>query len=334
MFSRVRKLAVVFGALLMVGATACVAPAQTRSDKLRESIQFEPGRDIYDFAKLLDEAEIAKLEKVCHGLRVGKKAQLVVVTLPDMAGGEIDDFAVKLFNQGRKKGGEGSIGDAKLDNGVLLLIAMKERKFRIEVGDGVEGILTDGLAKRVLEQELRPRFKEKKFQEGIDAAVVRLATILEKAEKAPPDEAMTGKERAMIALFLGLFVGVGALLVGGGVGGKQPQLILFGLLFAGMPFLIGAVMFFPWSPVMHSVISIPAAILGFFSSRNGGWTRPQRGSGWGAGPTTIPWDWGGMGGGSSWSGGGSSSWSGGGFSSGWGGFGGGSSSGGGASGGW
>jgi uncharacterized protein len=330
----IRSILKLIAAILIAGASVEAAQAQIPSDKLRESIKFVKGQAVYDFAKLLDDAEAAKLEEVSHGLRKSKKADLVVVTLPDLAGGEIDDFAVKLFNRGNKKGGEESIGDAKLDNGVLLLIAIKERKARIEVGDGLEGILTDGLAKRILEQELFPKFKKKKYAEGVNAAVSRLATILEKAEKAPPDDGFTGKERFVFGLFLTAFVGVGALLLGGGIGGKKAQLIVFGLLFAGVPFLIGLAMLFPYAPIFHSIVAIPAAILGYMSSRNGGWTHQGGSGGWGAGPTVIPWDWSGMGSGSSFGGGSSSSWSGGGFSSDWGGFGGGSSSGGGASGGW
>ncbi len=330
----------IFCCVLLAGPLLSPALAQIDSDKLRESIKFVDRVAVYDYAKILDAGEKSKLEEVCRKLREDKKAALIVVTLPDLAGGQIDDFAVKLFNRGNKKGrndeakGEVSIGDAKLDNGVLLLVAMQERKARIEVGDGVEGILTDGLAKRILENELFPQFKQKKYSQGIEGTVNRLATILDKAEKAPPDEAMTGKELAVITLFLTIFVALGSLFFGGGIGGKQAFLVLFGLCFAGFPFLIGAVMAPPFAPILHSLVAIPLAILGWRTSRNGGWTQGRGGNKWGGGSSGTPWDWGSFGAGSSFGGGSSSSWSGGGFSSDWGGFGGGSSSGGGASGGW
>lgn len=325
---------------LLLGPLQHCASAQIDSDKLRESIKFVDRVAIYDYAKILDEAQQSNLEEVCRKLRENKKAALVVVTLPDLAGGQIDDFAVKLFNRGNKKGrndlsqGEVSIGDAKLDNGVLLLIAMQERKARIEVGDGLEGILPDGLAIRVLEKELFPQFKQKNYSQGISATVNRLATILEKAEKAPKEEALTGKEMAVMTLFLTIFVAIGSLLLGGGIGGRQVFLVIFGLCFAGFPFLVGAAMASPYAPILHSIVAIPLAILGWRTSRNGGWTQGRGGGNWGGGSTGIPWDWGSIGSGSSFGGGSSSSWSGGGFSSDWGGFGGGSSSGGGASGGW
>jgi uncharacterized protein len=315
------------GVLLALACAPLALGQKIEADKLRESLKYELGVDIYDHAKLLDAETKAKLEEVCRGVRKEKRGQLVVVTLPELKGGEVHDFATKLFKQW-------GIGDKELDNGALLLIAMNERAFWLETGYGTEGILPDGMAKRILNKELVPRFKEKKYQEGIDAAVRKVAEVMIKGEPAPKDEEMTWKERAVIAMFLSIFVGLGGLFFGAGIGGRQAALILVGLPFMILPFLMGAMFLFPFSPIFHTIVAIPAMALGWAINRNGGWTKGQGGGGrWGGGPTVIPWDWGGLGGGSSF-GGGSSGWSGGGFSSDWGGFGGGSSGGGGAGGSW
>jgi uncharacterized protein len=84
-------------------------------------------------------------------LRRKTGAQFAVVTLKSLEGGQIDDFANKLF----KKWG---VGEKGKNNGIMLLVAMQDRKARIEVGYGLEPILPDALAGRVLDEQLFPAF--------------------------------------------------------------------------------------------------------------------------------------------------------------------------------
>lgn len=87
-------------------------------------------------------------------------AQIVVVTVKDMGGAAIEDYAQTLFRQW-------GIGDKKKNNGVLLLVAQQERKSRIHVGYGLEGILPDGKTGRIQDQYLIPDFKAGKYESGI-----------------------------------------------------------------------------------------------------------------------------------------------------------------------
>ncbi|MCX6348086.1 MAG: TPM domain-containing protein, partial [Candidatus Aureabacteria bacterium] len=91
----------------------------------------------------------------------------------------IESYAVTLFKNWRWPGAaKPGIGKEGKDNGVLLLVAIEDRKMRIEVGYGLEGTIPDAVAKRIVENLLLPRFREKKFDEGIAAATEALAALI------------------------------------------------------------------------------------------------------------------------------------------------------------
>jgi len=90
--------------------------------------------------------------------------QVVVVTVPSLQGYDIADFGYQL---GRHWG----IGQAKKNNGTLLIIAPEQRKLRIEVGYGLEATLTDALSKQIIDKEIVPYFKKKQYEKGIQAGV-------------------------------------------------------------------------------------------------------------------------------------------------------------------
>ena len=97
--------------------------------------------------------------------------QLVVVTLPSLQGYEIRDFGYQL-------GRHWKIGQKDKNNGVLLIVAPKERKVAIEVGYGLEGTLTDALSKIIIEQSITPRFRKKDMAGGIMAGVDDILKVL------------------------------------------------------------------------------------------------------------------------------------------------------------
>src|SRR6478735_10415841 len=123
-----RVATVLFIALI---ARSAAAQRALPTDRLLRSLQ--PTGDVNDFAGILSADQKAALEARCPELREKTGAQLAVVTLKSLEGGQIDDFAVKLF----KKWG---IGDKDKKNGILLLVAIQDRKARIEVGYGLEPI--------------------------------------------------------------------------------------------------------------------------------------------------------------------------------------------------
>ncbi|MGH6736538.1 MAG: TPM domain-containing protein [Methyloceanibacter sp.] len=142
---------------------------------------------VVDGADLLSPEDEVAFTAELEALEDKSSDQLVVVTLPSLQGYEIEDFGYQL---GRHWG----IGTAKLSNGALLIVAPNERKVRIEVGYGLEPILTDALTKIIIDNAILPRFRAGDFVGGIKDGVRDIALVLlgdaaevEERAKARPD---------------------------------------------------------------------------------------------------------------------------------------------------
>jgi uncharacterized protein len=329
-------------AVAVVLAIAAVVPparGSIPSDALLEKLEkVEPDGYVADFAGVLNPPQRVVLENRLTELERKSGAQFAVIILKSLEGGQIDDFANKLFSKWGKQGKKG-IGQKGKNNGILLLVAMQDRKARVEVGYGLEPILPDALAGRVLDEQLFPAFKQQRYAEGLTHAVNGVAQIIERNEPAPPEARRQGNAagaftvHVLIVLFLTLFVAAGSLAVGAGLRKRSGFFIVWGLLFGGIP--NGMV----WAETVVQGFSLltPLAVTAFALAMGvAGWLIPWKRPdwrGWGrmSPGTGTSWTWDS---GSSGSSGGS--WGGGGFDSGgsFGGFGGGSSGGGGASGSW
>lgn len=119
-------------------------------------------------ANLLNAESEAALTTMLASLETKTKHQLVVVTMPSLNGQPIERLSRCLGN------GWG-IGRASADDGVLLVVAPTERKVRIEVGKGLETILSNAEAKLILDQEVLPLFQDGNFPVGIRAGAARIA---------------------------------------------------------------------------------------------------------------------------------------------------------------
>jgi uncharacterized protein len=271
------------------------------------ALDFPPlsGR-VVDQAALLDPAQEAALTQKLAALEQASSRQLVIVTVPTIGDATIEDYGYQL---GRHWG----IGQSAANNGTLLIVAVNERKVRIEVGYGLEGILTDALSSQIIRNDILPRFRAGDFPGGIEAGTDAIIRQLQ----APPEAA----EQAALAAQQA----EGRRASGQAHRGGVPGVLIF------------------WLVMLFVFMVIPA-----IASAAGG-RRYRRGvSIWGPGTPYRHRDNGGLGwlltgialdsiarrGGGGWGGG--SSWDGGGGFGGGGGFsgGGGSFGGGGASGGW
>ena len=119
---------------------------------------------VVDNAHVLNAATAADIAQKLAALEAKNSRQLVVVTLPSLQGYDISDYGYQL---GRSWG----IGQAKMNNGALFIIAPKERKVRIEVGYGLEPILTDAMSSVILQSAVLPKFRGGDFNGGIAAGV-------------------------------------------------------------------------------------------------------------------------------------------------------------------
>ena len=126
---------------------------------------------VVDNANLLDPALERRLSSLLEGHQNATGNQVVIATLPDLGGYDIETYGYQL---GRSWG----IGQQGKDNGVLLIVAKKERKVRIEVGYGLEGTLTDAISSNIINSVILPEFKKARFENGIEQGVVAIIQAL------------------------------------------------------------------------------------------------------------------------------------------------------------
>ena len=159
--------------LLLLGGAPQVDAAESR---LRGTMSVTAGEllakpaqraYVVDTAGMVAAEDAAQITKIGAELRAKTKAEIVVVTVATLGGTDIESYANELFRSW-------GIGDARLNNGVLLLIAKDDRAFRIEVGYGLEGAITDGYAGSVLDA-MKGEFRKENYSPAILTAYVTLA---------------------------------------------------------------------------------------------------------------------------------------------------------------
>jgi uncharacterized protein len=119
---------------------------------------------VSDYAGMISQAVRQRLEERLRQFEEETTNPVVVVTFPSLEGESLEDFSIRLAEAWK-------IGQKGKDNGVILLIFKNDRQVRIEVGYGFEGALTDATSKLIIENEIVPRFREGRFDEGVENAI-------------------------------------------------------------------------------------------------------------------------------------------------------------------
>ncbi len=122
---------------------------------------------VNDYAHLLSAGTAQEVEEALRSFDETDSTQVAVLTIDSLEGDALEDFSIRTVDKW-------GIGQRGKDNGVLLLVVKNDRKLRIEVGRGLEGVLTDLAAGRIVDNVIRPLFKAGRFDEGIKAGVVAL----------------------------------------------------------------------------------------------------------------------------------------------------------------
>lgn len=253
---------------------------------------------VTDLTNTLATDQRASLEQTLADFEKRKGSQIAVLIVPSTAPETIEQYALRVTESWK-------LGRKGVDDGALLLVAKDERALRIEVGYGLEGVMPDAIAKRIVSDIIVPRFRAGDFAGGIRAGVEQMIRLVDGEPLPPPAARRDGGDAGVFAMLphilifsivggvmlralFGRFIGAG---VAGGAAGVISWLVLASVL-GGLA--VGAIAF-----LLTLFLSLRGGHGGY-----GGWSSGSGGSGGG------------------WSGGG-----GGGFSGGGGGFGGGGASG-------
>lgn len=148
----------------------------------------KPTGYVNDFAHLLDPAARAALEQRLSEYDRTTGNQIAVAIFPDLGGVPINEFTVRLEEAWK-------VGKRGKDNGVLLLVGVKEQQVRIEVGYGLEGKITDSDAGAIIRDVIAPEFRAGRYGEGLDLAVGQIMRLIGGAPS--PGAAPSGPARAI-----------------------------------------------------------------------------------------------------------------------------------------
>jgi uncharacterized protein len=207
----------------------------------------QPWGRVSDFADVIPEAQEAQLTGLLEYISSSLDAEVAVATVASLDGLDVDTYANQLFNQW-------GIGDKEKDNGVLFLIAPHDRKVRIEVGYGLEPVLTDGRCGRILDEAVLPAFKAGDYGKGALNGTAQIMTFLLNRDSlpaetgpGPPSTASDSEEpdwkvKVAIVLFFSIFITIGFLALGSGLGkGGEPFFVIWGAGFGGIPLVMSII---------------------------------------------------------------------------------------------
>ena len=191
---------------------------------------------VTDLTSTLDAAQKQQLETRLAQFEAKKGAQIAVLLVQTTQPETIEQYGIRVVEAWK-------LGRKGVDDGVLLLIAKDDRTLRIEVGYGLEGVLPDAVAKRIIAETITPHFKRGNYYAGIASGVEQLLAVIEGESLPPPRErsAITGSFKNFESL---LFIGFMLAIVVGGVLrkflGRLPAAIIIGFATAMLAWFIVA----------------------------------------------------------------------------------------------
>ncbi|WP_180190394.1 TPM domain-containing protein [Acinetobacter sp. YH01009] len=160
-----------------------------------ESIRGLPmlNEPVVDQANLLSAAEKQAISQKILQLHEQGKAQVGIVIVPTTGQEDIFDYAMRVAEKWQ-------LGSAKRDNGILMAIAVNDRRIQILTGYGLEGIMPDIIVSRIIRNQITPHFKQAQYAQGIDAGLTEITQILNQDPEVAAQAAQELKERQEQAL--------------------------------------------------------------------------------------------------------------------------------------
>ena len=140
---------------------------------------------VNDLDGVLTSSEINDLSLLLENIENKTSAQVALLIIPSLKGKNLEDYSLQIAeNWGKNKG----LGQKDRDNGVLLLIAIRDKKLRIEVGYGLEGILNDGKCGYIIRNIITPNFKKGNYYTGINNGLKKIEGVITKEDDISPKE--------------------------------------------------------------------------------------------------------------------------------------------------
>ncbi|HUO45024.1 MAG TPA: YgcG family protein [Burkholderiales bacterium] len=255
---------------LLFAACALLAAAVARADVAVPPLEHR----VTDLTATLNADQTTELEQTLAAFEAKKGSQIAVLIVPTTQPEEIEQYSIRVVDQWK-------LGRKGVDDGVLLLVAKDDHRVRIEVGYGLEGALPDAIAKRIVEEDVVPRFRAGDFYGGIAAGVDRITRVIN-GEPLPPPRAQPQRqfnfESLLLIGFILVFVVGGILraifgrMLGSGIVGAVAAAVAWffaGTLFAAL--IVGFVAF---------MLALTGGTHGRWGGYPGGWSS---GGGFGGG---------------------------------------------------
>lgn len=220
---------------------------------------------VNDYANALSPATRQQLENVLAQLEKSDSTQIAVLIIPSLEGENLEDFSLQVVEQWQ-------LGQKSLDNGALLLIAKDDRKLRIEVGYGLEGVLTDLKSSRIIRNIITPQFRNGNFDQGvIDGVSAMTAVVRGEFSEQLVDDSGQGSEGDMAGFVLFLLFAlfnIGKML--------SRNKLMAGTIGAILAPVIGSLFLGPQWPILLALIPggflaafLASSLLGSFSGPSG-----------------------------------------------------------------
>lgn len=156
------------------------------STTFSQDIPFLSGR-VNDYAGMLSSSVIRRIETLTKQFEDTTGNQIAILTVDNLQGYPLEDFSIKVVENWK-------LGRKGVDNGALLLVAKEERKVRIEVGYGLEGVLTDAITSQIIRRLVVPAFKKGDFDGGVEEGVTAMINAIGGEYKIEPESTESADE--------------------------------------------------------------------------------------------------------------------------------------------
>jgi uncharacterized protein len=291
-----RLVGCVAGALLATASVAWAVAWDVQKDGLRPVPPLTS--PVTDLTGTLSTGERQALDTKLRDWEARTTNQLVVLIVQTTTPESIDDYSIRVAEAWK-------IGQKGQDNGAIFLVAKDDKRMRIEVGYGFEGVLTDVTSRRIIGETVAPYFRQGQFAAGINAGVDRIISVADDGKPLPPPGEQTRKVRSgnidFGTLFIVLLVAVpvvgsilrsmlgnlGGSAVGAGIAGTAAWFVAGSLLIAGIAAVI-AFLIIIFSSAGGRGGWIPMGGGGGFGGGGGGFS--GGGGGFGGGGASGGWD--------------------------------------------